>query len=160
MKVLVYSRLMIESTSAIRKFSETTAVISITDIGGEEVRFKNKPDLLLKMEFNDVSFDAYELKGMNFKKYYCELYKRGLIKREQATEIASFYFDNLDKIDTLICQCEHGQSRSAAVAAAILEFSEKSGMSIFSSHMYFPNKDVYHEVRKALEREQESRNKS
>ena len=55
-----------------------------------------------------------------------------------------------DEINTLICQCEHGQSRSAAVAAAILEFRSRRGIDVFSNDNYFPNKVVYRRVLAAL----------
>ena len=51
-----------------------------------------------------------------------------------------------DKAEFIICQCEHGQSRSAAVAAAITEYLYNDGIKIFSSDDYFPNKVVYRKV--------------
>ena len=52
----------------------------------------------------------------------------------------------------LICQCEYGQSRSAACAAAILEFYDKNGISIFADYRYYPNQLVYNKVKDALEK--------
>ena len=37
----------------------------------------------------------------------------------------------------IICQCEHGQSRSAACAAAIKEHFEKSGIEVFADYRYY-----------------------
>ena len=67
-----------------------------------------------------------------------------------AKEISAFYFSVCDKIDCLICQCEHGQSRSAAVAAAILEFRNKKGIKVFASDRYYPNKVVFRKMLMAL----------
>lgn len=62
-----------------------------------------------------------------------------------------FYWDVLlEGVETMIVQREHGQSRSAAVAAAILEFAEGDGISIFSDDRYYPNKLVYRKTLKAL----------
>ena len=52
----------------------------------------------------------------------------------------------------IICQCEYGQSRSAACAAAILQHFEKNGISIFADYRYYPNQLVYNKIFEALER--------
>lgn len=76
--------------------------------------------------------------------------KYHMFSDEQANAVAGFYFAVRDKVDCLICQCEHGQSRSAAVAAAILEFRSRKGINIFSDDRYYPNKVVFRKVLKAL----------
>jgi predicted protein tyrosine phosphatase len=68
----------------------------------------------------------------------------------QALKIAEFYDSIRDKADVLICQCEHGQSRSAAVAAAILEHRGKKGIRIFADDRYYPNKVVFRRVLEAI----------
>ena len=81
-------------------------------------------------------------------------YYNGLITNEEvikellkaAEEIADFHLSVKDKVDLLICQCEHGQSRSAAVAAAVLEYQNKSGIEIFADDNYYPNKMVFKKV--------------
>ena len=52
----------------------------------------------------------------------------------------------------IICQCDYGQSRSAACAAAILEHFERNGISIFADYRYYPNQLVFNKVLKALKR--------
>jgi hypothetical protein len=74
-----------------------------------------------------------------------------MISQDQANEIASFYMDHKDNISTLICQCEHGQSRSAAVASAIWEYRSKQGIKIFADDRYYPNKVVFRKVLAALQ---------
>ena len=54
-----------------------------------------------------------------------------------------------------IRNASNGQSRSAACAAAILEFYEKNGISIFADYRYYPNQLVFNKVKKALEKEYE-----
>ena len=70
---------------------------------------------------------------------------------EQAMDIATFYFEYKDIISTLICQCEHGQSRSAAVATAIMEIRSGSGIEVFAHDRYYPNKVVFRKVLKSLQ---------
>ena len=52
----------------------------------------------------------------------------------------------------IICQCGEGQSRSAACAAAILEYYTGRGIEIFADYRYYPNQLVYHKIFDALRR--------
>jgi len=61
------------------------------------------------------------------------------------------YTAKADGLD-IICQCEYGESRSSACAAAILEHFQKTGISIFADYRYYPNQVVYHKVFDALEK--------
>lgn len=65
-------------------------------------------------------------------------------------EIVEFYFSIREKVNTLICQCEYGESRSVAVAAAISEFESREGLQYFIDEKYFPNKLVFRKVFAAL----------
>ena len=104
-------------------FVERIALISITDYGYDFAELKNKPQHLLQLAFDDVDGDVFidELsknpsvddKIKIEKKYH-------MFSNEQAKQIVEFVKDGWDKVDVIICQCEHGQSRSAAVAAAIM----------------------------------------
>jgi hypothetical protein len=69
---------------------------------------------------------------------------------KQAEIIADFVLRNKDKINVLICQCEYGQSRSAACAAAVTEYLHGNGIDIFSDMRYYPNKLVYEKTLAAL----------
>ena len=73
-----------------------------------------------------------------------------IITNKQAKEIAEFYHRVSKTAKTLICQCEHGQGRSAAIAAAINEYTDGNGIDIFADDRYFPNKVVFRKVLKAL----------
>ena len=150
-------RILIRSRDRIQKMSQTpfqeTALISICDVGDTAVDLLNSPQFFLNVEFNDVDNDVMldELgrsattdEKMDIEKKY------GLITDDQAPQIAHFYFSVCDKIGTIICQCEHGQSRSAAVAAAIMEFRSRRGVNVFADDKYYPNKVVYRKVLQAL----------
>ena len=152
MEILIKSRKEVEKRAK-EVFPKRTAIISITDRFDDPVCFEYEPTLLLRVAFDDVDNDVFvdELGGAPTpderiqieEKYY-------MLTDEQAYQIASFYYDNQKRISTLICQCEHGQSRSAAVAAAILEFRDRRGIDVFSNDNYYPNKVVYRRVLKAL----------
>ena len=70
----------------------------------------------------------------------------------EADELAKFIYEaKADGLD-IICQCDYGQSRSAACAAAILEHFEGRGIDIFVDYRYYPNQLVYHKIFDALEK--------
>ena len=152
MKILIKSREEIELLSR-NPFQRNTLLISITDANDTSVKLINQPDFLLRVAFDDVDNDVIvDEVGKNAtaeEKVLVEQ-KYNMISREQAHEIAKTYYDHKDEINTLICQCEHGQSRSAAVAAAILEFRSRRGIDVFSNDNYYPNKVVYRRVLEAL----------
>ena len=70
----------------------------------------------------------------------------------EANELAKFILEaKLNDLD-IICQCDYGQSRSAACAAAILQHFEGRGIDIFADFRYYPNQLVYRKIFDALER--------
>ena len=154
MKILIKSRKEIEMLSK-RPFPPKTLVISITDANDTLVELTNEPEYLVRVAFDDVDNDVIvDEVGKNApaeKKVLVEQ-KYNMITCEQACEIAKTYCSHKDEINTLICQCEHGQSRSAAVAAAMLEFRSRRGIEIFSHDNYYPNKVVYRKVLEALKK--------
>lgn len=152
MKILIKSRNDTEKMSK-SEFGKGTALISITDAGSDFAVLIHKPDYLLQIAFDDVDNDIFidELGRTPSVEERQELEsKYKMLSDEQALQIASFYTDNKDSIATLICQCEHGQSRSAAVAAAIMEFRSRRGIMVFAHDNYYPNKVVFRKVLDAL----------
>lgn len=151
MKIQIRSRARIEEL-ALKPFAERTALISITDYGYGFAELRNKPDHLLQLAFNDIDNDVFldelgrkptEEERINIEnKYY-------MLTDEQAKQIADFIHKVYDKVEVIICQCEHGQSRSAAIAAAILEIKSKRGIEIFADDRYYPNKTIFKKVLKA-----------
>lgn len=151
-------RLQIENRKTIEKIAQNpflpgVAVISICDFDCKFAEMVYNPDYLLCVRFDDVGEDIYEdVLGRNptlaekralEKKYH-------MITDHQALEIAEFYFHVKEKVKTLICQCEYGESRSVAVAAAISEFESREGLQYFIDEKYFPNKLVFRKVFSAL----------
>lgn len=61
----------------------------------------------------------------------------------EGRSLAYFIKEKREKGYRFLCQCECGVSRSAAVAAAILEYYEGKGIDIFSDFRYHPNKMIY-----------------
>ena len=130
-------------------FVEKMAIISITDYGYDFAELKNKPHYLLQLAFDDVDGDVFidefgdnpshEDKLKIEKKYH-------MLSDEQALQVVNFVNEVWDKVDVIVCQCEHGQSRSAAVAAAITQFKYQNGIEIFADERYYPNKLVYRKV--------------
>lgn len=143
-KILIKSRGEIEET----KFEPKTALISITDADWHYADLIDEPDYVLWLSFDDVDNDIFI--GVANDKKEIVATKYHMMSDEQAKQIAEFYAKVQDKVDTIICQCEHGQSRSAAVAAAILEHKNKSGIKVFAHDKYYPNKAVFNKVLQAL----------
>ena len=69
-----------------------------------------------------------------------------------ADALAGFIREAKERGLDIICQCDYGQSRSAACAAAILQHFECRGIDIFADYRYYPNQLVYHKIFDALEK--------
>ena len=158
MKILIKSRAAVERMAE-EPFADGTAIISIADYGMEGARLSHRPMALLPLAFDDVENDLFDgelppnadtaARQRLEQKYH-------MISEQQADEIAAFYFRVREESEVLICQCEHGQSRSAAVAAAILEYRSHSGITVFAHDRYYPNKVVFRRVLSALRARGES----
>ena len=149
MTINIYSREEIEKLIE-KDFPENTAVISFSDSVGPysqmPVDYKGKPRKLFQIEVKDIDFDEFEEYGLTIDTYFAE-----------AEELAKFIYDAYNDGLNIICQCEYGQSRSAGCAAAILEYFEKNGISIFSDYRYYPSKLIYNKIYEALEVEGEQK---
>ena len=142
-KILIKDRSEIE-VLAQNPFDRCTALISITDYGYDFAELKNKPQYLLQLTFDDVDNDVFDDEVDLPKQLVEEKYH--MFTDVLAEKIAHFYKNIKGKAKVIICQCEHGQSRSAAVAAAIVEYENKNGIEIFANDKYFPNKMVFRKV--------------
>lgn len=145
------SKILIRSRAAIERmhFQPKTALISITDANYAFAELTSEPDFVLRLAFDDVDNDIFADVTTDIdRSIVAERYN--MLSDEQAKMIAEFYVAVHDKADTIICQCEHGQSRSAAVAAAILEHRGRNGIKIFANDKYYPNKAVFNKVLSAL----------
>ncbi len=131
-------------------FMEKSALISITDYGDSEVELKNTPEFLLRLSFDDVPLGkaleaeyGRKLTDEEIAKAENELHA---LTDEQAKTIVDFYNEVHERAYVLICQCEHGESRSAAIAAAIMEHRYKKGIDIFADERFCPNKSIYKKI--------------
>ncbi len=152
MKIKIMRRTALQDLS-LKPFEERVAIISITSVHNPIVELKNMPQEMLRLSFDDLDNDAVaDQLGPNptheHRKRIEEKYH--MFSDEQAQQIAEFYNRVKGDVDTLICQCEYGQSRSAGVAAAIIEFTTRKGIRVFVDDRYFPNKFVFRKVFNAL----------
>ena len=151
MKIKIMSRRKIEDF-CLNPMQEQTALISITDFDNTFANLKHKPQFLLQLMFDDVPVgDGFvEEEGRKLtQKEITELeIKYHSITDKQVAEIVEFYNSVKDSVDLLICQCEHGQSRSAAIAAAIMEYESRKGIDVFVNDWYYPNKSLFRKVLK------------
>ena len=144
MKVEIYSR---EAVKELMKgeFPKNTAVISFCSPRktrrAEEVRvyFGNVCDRVFNILIPDIDIEILGDYGYTYETYLAE-----------ADELAKFIYEAKAEGRDIICQCDFGQSRSAACAAAILQHFEGHGIDIFSDYRYYPNQLVYHKIFDAL----------
>ena len=145
MKVSIHSRSSVGKLIQ-NRFPENTAVISfytpsINKVKEEPVNYQNVCDKVFYVGIPDIDIEILADYGYTYESYLA-----------QADDLANFIREakanNLD----IICQCDYGQSRSAACAAAILQHFEGRGIDIFADYMYYPNQLVYHKIFDALEK--------
>lgn len=144
MKIQIHSKNSIERLAS-QPFSENTALISIGNYGSKPPVLAHKPHALLRLEFADIY--PYEIDIDNYGKNLFRLFSL-----EQAKQIADFVHTQIKITNCLICQCEYGVSRSAAVAAAITEYYKHNGIEVFKNDNYYPNSYVFRTVLKELEK--------
>ena len=151
MKISIHSRKSIGEL-ILNGFPANTAVISFyTPSRG---KFKENPvnyhgvcDKVFYVAIPDIDIEILSDYGYTYETYIVD-----------ADELAKFIYEaKADGLD-IICQCDYGQSRSAACAAAILQHFEKRGIDIFVDYRYYPNQLVYHKVFEALEKQKERGN--
>ena len=145
MEIMITDRKGIENLS-LMPFEIPTALVSITDYDYTYANLKHKPQHLLQLAFDDVPVgDGFEEEGRKLSNSeISELEKRyHSITNKQISQIINFYNEIKDKAELLICQCEHGQSRSAAIAAAFSEYEYGTGIEIFSNTVYKRRSSVF-----------------
>ena len=145
MKVNIHSRSSIGELIQ-NGVPENTAVISFFTPNKDKlkenpVNYQGICDKVFYIGVPDIDIEILADYG-----YTCESYLA------EADELAKFILEaKLNDLD-IICQCDYGQSRSAACAAAILQHFEGRGIDIFADFRYYPNQLVYHKIFDALER--------
>ncbi len=155
MKLMIYSRIGIEQRSRL-PFADHTALISISDPDMLPPSLHCKPEHCLFLSFDDITpeeaIDRLELPPLTGKALDLALKQRRtfLFTDEMAERTAAFIMERTKDTRLLICQCEQGQSRSAAFAAAIKECLWHNGQEIFDNPRYAPNRFVYQKLGNAL----------
>ena len=146
MKVEIYSRKAIDELIA-RGFPQDTAVISFytpnTKCEGLQspVDYSGICNNVFYVGIPDIDIEILTDYGYTYDTYLVE-----------ADELAIFIYEaRVEGLD-IICQCDYGQSRSAACAAAILQHFERRGIDVFADYRYYPNQLVYHKIFDALEK--------
>jgi predicted protein tyrosine phosphatase len=86
---------------------------------------------VLRLKFHDIAGNKF------FKNENTEV----AIDEEQAQSILSFVREHLAEIELVVCQCEEGVSRSAAIAAALSKIL--NGQDDFFFNNYWVNRWVY-----------------
>ena len=145
MKTIIYSRKEIEKLLH-EGFLDNVAVISFCDPKTSRtnkeynpVDYSDKTNRVFQVAIHDIDIEILGDYGLTYDTYFPE-----------AGDLAKFIYEAKNDGLDIICQCEYGQSRSAACAAAILEHFYKTGISVFADYRYYPNQMVYHKVFDAL----------
>ena len=146
MKINIHSRSSIGELIQ-KGFPKKTAVISFytpkskREYAESRVNYSGVCDRVFYVGIPDIDIEILGDYGYTYETYLAE-----------ADELASFICKaKTDGLD-IICQCDYGQSRSAACAAAILQYYEGWGIEVFADYRYYPNQLVYHKVFEALKK--------
>ncbi len=141
------------------EFPMKTMLISIGDPDAPSPKLLHKPDFVLRLLFDDITpedaVDRLELSEelLNEPEKLNEILKdfnTFLFTDDMANDIVKFVKQHIEEASLLICQCEYGRSRSAAVGAAIMECFNGTGSTVFSDAKYSPNLFVYKKLLKKL----------
>ena len=132
-------------------FPENAAVISFYDpksrrtpMDYEPLSYKGICDRVFYVGIHDIDIEILGDYGLTFETYFPE-----------APALADFIRRAAEDGCQIICQCEYGQSRSAACAAAIKEYYDKSGIEVFADYRYYPNQLIFNKLLAALKGENE-----
>ncbi len=147
MNVKIASRAAVEELLK-GKFPQNVAVISFFDPETSIKKSKNPPveysgkcQRVFKVGAPDIDLEVLRDYGLTYETFLPE-----------ADDLAQFIYAVFEDGFDLICQCEYGQSRSAACAAAILEHFYHTGIWVFADYRYYPNQVVFHKVYDALQK--------
>ena len=145
MKIEIYSRKAI-----MKRLQEgalkNTAVVSFYDPPSSRTPADYAPvdygdlcDMVFPVEEFDIDIEVLSEYGLTFDTYL-----------SCAPELAKFIKLACAEGMDIICQCEYGQSRSAACAAAIREYYYSDGISVFADYRYYPNQMIFNKLLEAL----------
>lgn len=142
MKVEIYSRKAMKQRLQEGPLNDT-AVISFYDppsaAGYGPLNYGDMCSAVFFVAAFDIDPEVLPARGLTFDSYFPEVKQLALFIKNAAA-------CNWD----IICQCEYGQSRSAACAAAIKEYYEHDGISVFADYRYYPNQMIFNKLLDAL----------
>lgn len=136
MKVSILSKSELFNLIEKKELTSNSVVVSFADEKDDFLDFPDKVDVL-KVVFYDIKPSS------TVKEHYDKLLP-------EAKEIAVFVNESIKEGKDIICQCDYGISRSAGLAAAILERYAHRGIDVFANYKYTPNQFVYNKVYKEL----------
>lgn len=145
--VEVMSRKAVERLIA-SEFPSNIAVICFytppskrTPEGHKPVDYRGVCERVFPVAIHDIDIETLGDFGLTFETYFPE-----------AEALARYIIEAVRDGYDLICQCDYGQSRSAACAAAIKEYFDGSGIEIFADYRYYPNQLIYNKLLDALQK--------
>ena len=145
-KIQIMSRKCVEEL-IVRGFPKNTAVISFYDPKSKRTPTDYAPldytgvcNRVFFVPIHDIDIEILGDFGLTFETYFPE-----------ASELAIFIKQAINDGLDIICQCEYGQSRSAACSAAIKEYYDRSGIEIFADYRYYPNQMIFNKMLSALQ---------
>lgn len=152
MNIKIYSREEMEKLLS-KGIPDNTAIISFYNPKSQRVSkdyppidYSGKCNHVFQICLYDIDIEILKDYGLTYDTYLPE-----------ADDLAKFIYEAKQNGFDIICQCEYGQSRSAACAAAIAEHFYKTGIWIFADYRYYPNPLVFHKIFDALEKQSPDR---
>ena len=136
MEVSILSKSSLYNLIEKKELPSNTAIVSFADEEDEFLEFPDNVDVL-KVVFYDIRPHT------TVKEHYDRLLP-------EAKDIATFVNQKLKEGKNIICQCDYGVSRSAGLAAAIMERYARRGIDVFADYRYTPNQFVFNKVYKEL----------
>lgn len=136
MKVTILSKSELFNLIEKKALTSKSAIVSFADEEDDFLDFP-KDSNVLKIVFYDIRPSS------TIKEHYDRLLP-------EAKDIARFVNQKILEGKDIICQCDYGISRSAGLAAAILERYAHRGIDVFANYKYTPNQFVYNKVYQEL----------
>lgn len=147
-KIEIMSRKKVEQLMT-DGFPDNVAVISFYDPKSNRtpkdyapIDYSNVCGRVFSVAIHDIDIEILPDYGLTFETYFPE-----------ADKLAQYIIGSVTEGYDIICQCEYGQSRSAACAAAIKEYYDKNGIEIFADYRYYPNQLIFNKLLCALKAE-------
>ena len=137
MKFLITNREKITSLDGLLNQKHIVISMCEPDMGLDFPELPGNPNRLgvLRLSFADID-DINSAKQIGQEHY--------LMTKDQAEEVIAFVSKYMmNSIETIICQCDGGISRSSGMAAALSKILNGDDSWVFNSKEYVPNRYVY-----------------